>query len=170
MTTNAGGSAGGKMRAKVDLRTIVAVIAVTSVGCATHESGADRVAATRWSLTPPCVIDAAQGGQLQRVVSVLWLPDGRLLLANAGARRLLLFDSLGKRLATIGRDGAGPGPQIRLYRVPGHEFYRVGIQTRNKERGMLTFVRYTASGAQDTLNRDRRPPAGQSSAMISTGT
>lgn len=38
-----------------------------------------------------------------------WVSDGRVLVADARQRRLQLYDSSGRHLRTIGRDGDGPG-------------------------------------------------------------
>ncbi|MGQ0648905.1 MAG: 6-bladed beta-propeller [Gemmatimonadaceae bacterium] len=38
-----------------------------------------------------------------------WVSAGRLLVADARQRRLYLYDSAGRHLRTIGRDGSGPG-------------------------------------------------------------
>lgn len=38
-----------------------------------------------------------------------WVSEGRILVADARQRRLQLYDSSGRHLRTIGRDGDGPG-------------------------------------------------------------
>lgn len=38
-----------------------------------------------------------------------WMPNGRILVADSRQRRLQLYDSSGRHLRTIGRDGDGPG-------------------------------------------------------------
>lgn len=43
------------------------------------------------------------------VGSARWLNDGRIVVADAGAERLLLFDSTGTLARTLGRAGDGPG-------------------------------------------------------------
>ncbi len=41
--------------------------------------------------------------------SARWLSDGRIVVVDAEARRLLLFDATGKLVRALGRRGAGPG-------------------------------------------------------------
>lgn len=161
----------------------------------------------QWFLEPLFTIGNTPATELQRAASVLWLPDGRLLVADAGAPRLLVYDSIGWPLGPMGRDGSGPaeyrtllslallgdtiavqdggnariglftlaggwigslvlppisGPAIRLYRVPGPEFYGVGSQRSDPRRRSLTFVRYGGGGQRDTLLRDQPPELGGS--------
>ena len=46
---------------------------------------------------------------LDQVAMAVRLPDGRLLVADQMAHHLILFDSLGAPVTTIGREGKGPG-------------------------------------------------------------
>lgn len=191
---------------RTEVRRLIAMslglLALHACGPAGRSSDQNGVAT--WTLEPLFALGTGQGLEFQRVPSVLWLPDGHLVVADAGARRLLVFDSLGRHAGTLGREGAGPGeyrtpatlallgdtivlqdpgnarlgfflatgswagsrpvppisgPQIRLYRVPGHEFYAVGVQTGNPTMATLTFVRYDAAGPKDTLLRAQAPPA-----------
>lgn len=150
----------------------------------------------QWSLTQLFVIGDSPATELNRVSSVLWLPDGRLLIADVGARRLLLVSASGEEATQLGREGSGPGeyrlpgslaalgdtivvhdpgnarlslftpdgswvrhltippisgPHVRLYRVPEAEFYAVGVQTSDRSKSSLTYVRYDATGPSDTL-------------------
>jgi hypothetical protein len=57
--------------------------------------------------------DSAGGDQFHRVRSVVALPEGRVLVANAGTNELRIYDSTGRRVRTIGRSGSGPG-EFRL--------------------------------------------------------
>ncbi len=50
-----------------------------------------------------------EGHELNGIYSALELPDGSLLIANSGAHELLLVDSVGQYLRTVGRSGQGPG-------------------------------------------------------------
>jgi len=50
-----------------------------------------------------------EGHELNGIYAALELPDGSLLIANSGAHELLLVDSLGLYLRSIGRSGQGPG-------------------------------------------------------------
>ena len=47
--------------------------------------------------------------QLHEVSDAVLLPDGRLVVANAGAYELLVFDSTGRFSRRLGRKGDGPG-------------------------------------------------------------
>jgi hypothetical protein len=62
----------------------------------------------QWFLEPLFTVGNTPATELQDVASVLWLPDGRLLVADAGTPRLLVFDSTGRPLGAMGRDGSGP--------------------------------------------------------------
>src|SRR5687768_13815625 len=67
-----------------------------------------------WSLsaTPELRIGASEGDslyQFYRVAAVRTLPDGRIVVANAGTRELRFYDPFGAFISRVGRDGAGPG-------------------------------------------------------------
>lgn len=47
--------------------------------------------------------------QLFRVVGATRLPDGRIVIANAGSHELRLYDSSGGHLVSVGGEGEGPG-------------------------------------------------------------
>lgn len=71
-------------------------------------------ASTIWQLDPEPTLTLTsdrlpEGHELNGIYSALELPDGSLLIANSGAHELLLVDSLGQYLRTIGRSGQGPG-------------------------------------------------------------
>jgi hypothetical protein len=55
------------------------------------------------------VLEGDDNYQLFRVVSVLKLPDGRFVVANAGTHELRFYDSAGLFLSSSGREGGGPG-------------------------------------------------------------
>jgi len=86
---------------------VCATATVLAAGLAGN-AGAQPRAPVQWALQPLFTIGESSGVELQRVVSVLWLPNGRLLVADAGATRLLVFDSTGRALGAMGRDGSGP--------------------------------------------------------------
>jgi hypothetical protein len=133
---------------------------------------------------------------LARVRSIQLTNKGRLLVVDAQAQAVHVFDSTGRAQALLGRVGSGPaeyrtpysiaiigdtiavldpgngriglfdqagswrgswivqpvtgGSAIRLYRVPGREFYAIG--TRATSTGLITtYVRYDGRGARDTL-------------------
>lgn len=67
-----------------------------------------------WQVGPePLVSIGSVGGegqfQLHRVDDALKLRDGRIVVANAGSHRLLVFDEAGDYLTAWGRKGEGPG-------------------------------------------------------------
>lgn len=180
------------------------------IACGRTERGTDQQDISTWSVHPLFALGDSSAIELQPVASVAWLPDGRLLVVDAGARSLLLVDSTGRSATQLGRVGAGPGeyrspnslavlgdtivlqdpqnarlglfrangawvnshsvppisgPQIRLYRVPGQEFYAVGVQSNDKSKSQLTFIRYNATGPKDTLLRPHPPESPNASAM-----
>lgn len=49
------------------------------------------------------------GHDLNRVVAGRFLPGGRILVADAGSAQLRVFDSTGRFLQAVGRQGNGPG-------------------------------------------------------------
>lgn len=60
--------------------------------------------------------------QLYRVVGAQRLSDGRIAIANAGSGELFLYDTSGRREATVGGEGEGPGEfagMLGLERLPG---------------------------------------------------
>ncbi len=62
--------------------------------------------------TPLLVIGSDESDdafQLHRVSDALQLPDGRLVVSNAGSNELLVFDRDGRFLTRAGRTGNGPG-------------------------------------------------------------
>ena len=64
------------------------------------------------SLEPTVSIGTIAGGddfQLHHVGDALRLPDGRIVVANAGSHQLLVFDEAGSYLEAWGRRGEGPG-------------------------------------------------------------
>ena len=79
-----------------------------------------------WSLSSePTVaigsLDGPEGEQLYRVRGALRLPDGRIVAANDGTKDLRVFASDGSHVASIGREGEGPGEfsSIRLLGLLG---------------------------------------------------
>lgn len=52
---------------------------------------------------------AGPGHEFNGISSGMRLPDGRILVANAGIPELTLFDSTGAFLRAVGRKGQGPG-------------------------------------------------------------
>ena len=61
---------------------------------------------------PSLAIGASDGDPpylLHRVRDAMQLPDGRIVVANAGSSELRVFDASGTHTATWGREGEGPG-------------------------------------------------------------
>ena len=94
-------------------RLIALVLAVAVGGCG---SGAARdtleVPWWRLSAAPAQEIGVVEGDtnrQFHAVVSTLRLPDGRIVVADAGAAELRMFDADGQFIRRIGRRGGGPG-------------------------------------------------------------
>src|SRR5687768_145368 len=55
------------------------------------------------------VVEGAPEYQLFRVRHALRLDDGSILVADGGSRELRFYDSTGRHIRSIGRDGEGPG-------------------------------------------------------------
>lgn len=95
----------------------------SSAGFATSDSGGvviaesprpawDAGAAWRIDPAPSLEIGVESGEepyQLNRVFSVLRLPDGRTLVSNSGSGEIRVFDTSGRFVRSIGRRGNGPG-------------------------------------------------------------
>lgn len=67
-----------------------------------------------WSVGQAARLDigSAEGDPAQQlfgVVGAARLPDGHVVVANAGSQELLFFDAAGNRLFAAGRKGGGPG-------------------------------------------------------------
>lgn len=90
----------------------VLVLAMVLSACRPPDNGSP--ASTIWQLDhePSLTLTSdrlPEGHELNGIYSALEMPDGSLLIANSGAHELLLVDSVGKYLSTIGRSGQGPG-------------------------------------------------------------
>ena len=86
-----------------------------------------------WTLAPTSdlTLTGAETGDsaaFAHIGSVRWLNDGRIVVVDAAANRLLLFDASGKLVRTLGRRGEGPG-----------EFRNVGSLTVMSGDTLLTF-------------------------------
>ena len=89
----------------------VAILLAAAAACA-DAAPAERSAAARWSVDahPPVEIGSGEGEDaLYRVTSAARLPDGRIVVANAGTQQIKLFGADGRHLASLGRRGGGPG-------------------------------------------------------------
>jgi hypothetical protein len=56
--------------------------------------------------------NAKDGEELFTVVSVAEDPEGRFYVLNVGDKRILVFDTAGTHLRTLGREGRGPGELV----------------------------------------------------------
>lgn len=73
---------------------------------------APELAVQGWTLEPAARVGGVNAGeqeQLYTVTSVAEDAQGRFFVANFGDKRILVFDSAGTYLRTIGRGGRGPG-------------------------------------------------------------
>ncbi len=129
-----------------------------SVGITIVESaGPTWTDATGWRLSaePTVAIGVIEGEaayELFRVVGAAQLSDGRIVVAVGGAHEVRFFDAEGRHLASVGREGSGPGEFTgmgMLLRLPGdsllvYDFMqrRVSIVAPNAEhvrdRNLLT--------------------------------
>lgn len=79
-------------------------------------AGSDpRVGVPGWRAQAAAAVGGAEADereQLFNVVSVAEDPEGRFYVLNVGDRRILVFDTVGKYLRTVGREGRGPGEFI----------------------------------------------------------
>jgi hypothetical protein len=77
-------------------------------------SGGEETEPELWRLSEAPILEigvreGAEEYQFFRVGGSLRLPDGRIVVANTGARELRVFGADGGFLKTVGRDGEGPG-------------------------------------------------------------
>lgn len=99
-----------------------------SAGITIVENGAPAwTDETAWSLSaePTLTIGVTEGDaayELFQVVGAMQLSDGRIVVAVSGAHELRFFDPGGQHLASVGREGSGPGEFTSmgmLRRLPG---------------------------------------------------
>lgn len=75
-----------------------------------------------WRLLPkPALVltgvESGDSSAFAHVGGVRWLTDGRIVVADLAANRLLIFDSAGKYVRSLGRQGSGPGEFRRITSV-----------------------------------------------------
>ncbi|MGH7444763.1 MAG: hypothetical protein ACREKM_07805 [Longimicrobiales bacterium] len=106
-----------------------AIAAVTTVLGAAPVAHAQELPAWRLSAEPTLRIGVATGGaspeQLFRLNSATLLPDGSVLVLNAGTYELRRFDADGTFVGAAGREGEGPGEfemPKRIYRRRGGNY------------------------------------------------
>lgn len=90
------------------------VTTVDSAGIRITTIIASAAVLPEWALAPSpglTLADAATGDStaFTHISAARWLRDGRIVVADAAARRLLLFDSAGRFVRPLGRSGQGPG-------------------------------------------------------------
>ncbi|MGH7695797.1 MAG: 6-bladed beta-propeller [Gemmatimonadaceae bacterium] len=108
---------------------------VDSAGVRITTINASPSALDEWALAPATdlTLTGAETGDSAAFAYVgasRWLSDGRIVVVDAEARRLLLFDDKGRLVKTLGRRGAGPG-----------EFRNVSSVTVLPGDSLLTFDR-----------------------------
>lgn len=135
---------------------VVTVRDSNGITVTTIEATVDEI--PEWLLGEPVLKidhpDEASATDFVEVADALWLSDGRILVVDAGAGRLLLFGSDGLHQASFGRQGPGPGEFTRLGVVsltPGDTIFvydpsRRTLQVFHPEAG---FVRSTALPGPD---------------------
>lgn len=87
------------------------VTTTDSAGVIISTIGATLDAVPRWKVdtNSRVILESPDSIGFVRVSAAHWVPNGRVLVADARQRRLQLYDSTGRHLRTIGRDGDGPG-------------------------------------------------------------
>lgn len=98
------------------------VSARDSAGIRITTIGLRPTAVPEWHLLDPPLVqltgaEAGDTAAFANVTAVRWLPSGRLVVADAGARRLLVYDSTGAFVRSLGRAGDGPGEFRRIATV-----------------------------------------------------
>ncbi|HET8649909.1 MAG TPA: hypothetical protein VFL95_07705 [Gemmatimonadales bacterium] len=84
---------------------------LAALGCSA-EPAHSGAASLQVDSLPSLSIGVAEGTpalELDRANSALRLADGRIVVANSGTDELRFFDSTGASLASVGRNGEGPG-------------------------------------------------------------
>lgn len=181
------------LRKRLAIGALIAALHITGTSAPANA----QTRAQEWSLTRLYSVGGeADTTVLQRVQSLQQLRDRRLLIADNGARSVIVVDSLGRVRPPLGRMGSGPaeyrapqalaaigdtvavldpgngriglfsingvwqgswvvqpitgGTNVRLYRVPGAEFYAYGVRTIGTKLA-TTFIHFDARGPRDTL-------------------
>lgn len=89
-------------------------LARDSAGVEVLEVAGRSGAAWRLASSPDVEIGQGEGDDLYRVRGAALLSDGRIAVANAGSAELRIYSHAGKRLASAGRFGRGPGEFVLL--------------------------------------------------------
>ena len=82
----------------------------------------DREGTPPWTVGDAPIVDLAPTGsgpehEFFRVADALFLEDGRIVVANSGSHQLRLYSPEGAHVASIGREGDGPGEFTRFFGV-----------------------------------------------------
>lgn len=116
-----------------------------------------------WTVTPKPlveigVVEGDPNYELFKAISSVRLPDGRIVVLNAGTSQLRIFDAKGTFLSAVGRNGGGPGEFMSPARVylTSADSLLVFDRTGNKEHYFNvdgTFIRAVpnATGGSETL-------------------
>ena len=77
---------------------------------------------TAWRLDPEPLLDLHALGPTDaftffRIRGMRRLPDGTIVIVNAGSQEIRLFASLGDHIASVGGQGEGPGEFANLWRI-----------------------------------------------------
>lgn len=84
-------------------------------------SYARDVAPQRFALQPSGVeIGTAPGSELVRVIAAIRMPNGRVIVGDAGRKQLLRFGTGGALEKVLARDGGGPGEVVQLRSMSRH--------------------------------------------------
>ncbi len=110
------------------MRRLLAALLAPALGCARTTPPTPVVPEWTISGSPTLTIGAydAEPGHELATVSGARMEHGVIVIANSGAHELQSFDSTGKLLGFIGRQGQGPGEflgVLRLSPAPGDSLY-----------------------------------------------
>jgi hypothetical protein len=136
------------------LHPLFALIACGACG----ESSSRDARIPEWTLgaSPSVRIGVADGGPaytLDRVVGALRLPDGRIVVADAGSRELRVFSAEGQHLISLGGRGKGPG-EFDALTWAGH---MRGDTVATWDHGLLRWSLFTPAGFVGSVAPDPQP-------------
>ncbi|MGH7713199.1 MAG: 6-bladed beta-propeller, partial [Gemmatimonadaceae bacterium] len=99
--------------------TVTSTQTADSAGVRITTINAQPSTVREWAVSPNSMVTltgahTGDSSAFAAVGSVRWLSDGRIVVADVAASRLLVFDSSGKYLRPLGRQGSGPGEFRRL--------------------------------------------------------
>ncbi|HEX6315546.1 MAG TPA: 6-bladed beta-propeller [Gemmatimonadaceae bacterium] len=99
------------MACAADVPRSASVASIDSAGVIISTIGEKLDAVPRWEIDSTSRVTLASPDSIGFVLvsAAHWATNGRILVADSRQRRLQLYDSSGRHLRTIGRDGDGPG-------------------------------------------------------------